>query len=71
MDNSARCVGHRRTLAPVTFDVIDDFQQPRCPVDGVLMRDAPIGWECPACGRAEPQEMVELPISDVRGIHGG
>lgn len=52
-------------------DVLDDGQQPRCPVDGVLMRDAVYGWVCSACDRKEPQDMVKPPVSDVRGIHGG
>jgi rubrerythrin len=52
-------------------DAIDDMQQPRCPVDGVLMRDAASGWVCPACDHREPQEEVTLPTSDVPGIHGG
>lgn len=31
-------------------DPLDDGAQPRCATDGVVMRDIPGGWECPACG---------------------
>ncbi|NYE18020.1 tRNA(Ile2) C34 agmatinyltransferase TiaS [Microbacterium immunditiarum] len=27
-----------------------EAEQPRCPVDGIVMRDITDGWECPACG---------------------
>jgi ribosomal protein L37AE/L43A len=49
--------------------------QPRCPVDGVVMRDIPGGWKCPACGYvyapAIMQQQEQPPDFDGPSIHGG
>lgn len=31
-------------------DLLDDGAQPRCAIDGIVMRDIDGGWECPDCG---------------------
>lgn len=53
-------------------DPIGAGEQPRCPSCGVLMRDEPGAYVCPACG-----ERVALPPAPMPphfegdGIHGG
>ncbi|HWU30508.1 MAG TPA: hypothetical protein VN041_15610 [Microbacterium sp.] len=34
---------------------------PRCPDDGILMRDIPGGWVCPHCGHVQQAQDVEMP----------
>jgi rRNA maturation endonuclease Nob1 len=50
-----------------------DGAQPRCSKCGVLMRDIPGGWECPACGHKYTRQMQQQPQADFQGpsIHGG
>ena len=64
-----------------------DGEQPRCEECGVLMRDIPGGWECPACGHVlmltmQEQEWTfpdvpdfpdfpDIPDFDGPSIHGG
>lgn len=46
--------------------------QPRCPEDGILMRDVPGGWECPHCGHVQQAQDVEPPSEfDGPSILGG
>lgn len=51
----------------------DEGAQPRCEKCGVLMRDIPGGWECPACGhQLLPTMQISLPPKfDGPSIHGG
>lgn len=52
----------RRTLGCVDDDTLDDGQVLRCDDCGVLMRDIPGGWECPACGSVvAPVVKVRIP----------
>jgi tRNA(Ile2) C34 agmatinyltransferase TiaS len=53
-----------------------DGSQPRCEECGVLMRDIPGGWRCPACGHVDApvvmqQQQQQLPDFDGPSIHGG
>lgn len=50
----------------------DDGAQPRCDRDGVLMRDIPGGWECPACEFVlAPTMPIRIPKFDGPSIRGG
>ncbi|WEG08647.1 hypothetical protein PU630_15590 [Microbacterium horticulturae] len=56
------------------MDDLDIAAQPRCPLDGVLMRDDDAGWHCPACGLVvRHDETMTRPADadDIPGIHGG
>jgi hypothetical protein len=48
----------------VTDDEFGIGAQPRCPDDGVLMRDDENGWICPACGCKLPAPPVAYPDFD-------
>ncbi|WP_171013084.1 hypothetical protein [Microbacterium sp. 2FI] len=53
-----------------------DGAQPRCPLCGVLMRDIPGAWRCPACGHVYAptmmqQQQQEQPEFDGPSIRGG
>ena len=51
---------------------LDAAAQPRCPHDGVVMRDVPGGYECPECGRRESVPPVPMPPEfDGPSIRGG
>ena len=53
-------------------DDLDWGAQPRCPEDGILMRDLPGGWECPHCGHVQQVQDVEPPPEfDGPSILGG
>ena len=48
------------------------FDHPRCPTDGVLLREVDTGWDCPECRHFEPAMSGPMPPeSDIPGIHGG
>lgn len=48
------------------------FDHPRCPKDGVLLREVDAGWQCPECGRFESAMSGPLAAEfDGPGIHGG
>lgn len=42
-------------------DPLSDFQQPRCPEDGIVMRTTPTAFVCPNCGYEIPIEQVAMP----------
>ena len=54
-------------------DVFDDGEQPRCQKCNVLMRDVPLGWQCPACGHELlPTAPIGLmPRFDGPSVRGG
>jgi len=45
----------------VEMDDIDIGAQPRCPNDGIVMRDVVGGWLCPECRHVEQAQDVEMP----------
>jgi tRNA(Ile2) C34 agmatinyltransferase TiaS len=52
----------------------DDGAQPRCEKCGVLMRDIPGGWRCPACGHTFTpivQQQEQPPEFTGPSIRGG
>jgi len=56
----------------VVMEDLDWGAQPRCPEDGILMRDVPGGWECPHCGHVQQAQDVEPPPEfDGPSIWGG
>lgn len=53
-------------------DGFDVAETPRCPTDGVLLREVAAGWLFPECGRFEPAMSGPLlPEFDGPSIHGG
>ncbi|MFD4957887.1 hypothetical protein [Microbacterium sp. NPDC058389] len=55
------------------MDAIDDGAQPRCPEDGIVMRDIEGGWQCPQCQHViAPVVKISMPPA-FRGptIHDG
>ncbi|WP_164478100.1 TFIIB-type zinc ribbon-containing protein [Microbacterium sp. ABRD28] len=51
---------------------MDLIEQPRCPNCGVVMRDEPGAYRCPACGRViEVADVPPAPVFDGPAIHGG
>jgi hypothetical protein len=60
-------------LESVPEDDFGGLEQPRCVNCGVLMRDVPGGWDCPACDHAEfpPLNRKLRPEFDGPSIRGG
>lgn len=51
---------------------MDEFGQPRCPDDGIVMRDTPTAFVCPHCGHRIEIEAVDMPPGfNGPSIHGG
>ena len=46
--------------------MMDDLhgEQPRCSMDGIVMRDIPGGWACPSCGEVlAPVVPMRIPVA--------
>lgn len=55
-----------------TLSGVDEYGQPHCPEDDIVMHDIPGGWKCPHCGHLQLHDDVETPPEfDGPTIHGG
>lgn len=51
---------------------MDEFAQPHCPEDGIVMRAEPHAFVCPHCGHLQLFDETEMPAEfDGPSIGGG